>query len=155
MKQILKRITVTILIIMMFCTPKASFAADEGITVESARRQIAEWGLNFKMTEGQKWVYSISFPLRGATYIGGYPQDKYTFDCVGCVSYILHYSIGINYSGAVSGNSGFVTPQNNVRDTSHFELHYISGSDQPQMGDVLITTKGEGGSTRNHVEEEN
>jgi len=132
----------------------SSTGENTSITLESARNQLVQWALNFKKQEGLKWKYIKGdelYAIRGKTYKGGYPQNEYKFDCVGCVSYILHYSIGINYEGAVSGNSGFVTPQNNVRDTKHFELHYISDDDQPIPGDILIATKGQGGSGHNHV----
>ena len=123
------------------------------ITIESARRQIAEWGLKFKTEEGVKWRYKSIYNVndlydpgvkaRRETYKGGYHQSSYGFDCVGCVSYIIHYSIGINFSGAETGKSGFVTP-GGARDTAHFESHDIGGSFQPEMGDILIMPKPSG-----------
>ena len=155
MKQAIKKITAIMLIILILCTQTITFATDtqssQSISVESARAQIANWAIAFKQSEGSKWIYKISDTARAATYNGGYPQNSYTFDCVGCVSYIIHLSIGINYSGAQSGISGFVTPQNNVRDTTHFEFHTISSNDVPGVGDVLIASDGVGGSTHNHV----
>lgn len=150
MKQTFKKIITIILIITMCQTPHFSLATDEessneSMTVESARRHIAEWGMQFKLTEGYKWNYSTSFPLRAATYNGGYPQDKYTFDCVGCVSYIVHYSIGITFEKAETGSSGFATP-GGVRDFAHFEEHDIGGSSEPGTGDILIMPKPSGGS---------
>lgn len=155
MKQTIKKVIAIILIMLILCTQNISKATDaqtpEDMTVESARAQIANWAIAFLNSEGSKWQYSKSFSARAATYQGGYPQDKYIFDCVGLVSYIIHYSIGINYYHAEIGDQGFVTPQNNVRDTTHFELHYISSNDIPQAGDILIATEKEGGSTENHV----
>lgn len=163
MKKTTKKIIATILIILILFTPNASIvnATDENaesetpITVESAKAQIANWALSFKASEGSKWVYnnndSTRDRARAATYNGGYPQSSYVYDCVGCVSYIIHMSIGITYSGAESGISGFVTPQSNVRDTRHFTLHTISESSRPTAGDVLIASKGVNGSTHNHV----
>lgn len=155
MNKTIKTIITTIILIIILCTPNISFATEASepetaqITLESARAQIANWAIAFVDSEGTKCKYSLDFEARGVTYNGGYKQEQYVFDCVGCVSYIIHYSIGITFEGAESGQSGFVTPQNNVRDTTHFELHNIS--DNPQPGDVLISTQGQGGSNQNHV----
>lgn len=163
MKKATEKIIAIILIILILFTPNVNIvkATDETgevetpITIESAKAQIANWALAFKQSEGAKWVYnnqdSSRDRARAATYNGGYPQSSYVYDCVGCVSYIIHSSIGITYSGAESGISGFVTPQNNVRDTRHFTLNTITESNIPTAGDVLIASKGINGSTHNHV----
>lgn len=163
MKKTIEKIIATILIILVLFTPNANIVkatnesggSETPITIESAKAQIANWALAFKASEGSKWVYnnkdSSRDRARASTYNGGYPQDSYVYDCVGCVSYIIHMSIGITYSGAESGISGFVTPQNNVRDTRHFTLHAITSTSKPSAGDVLIATKGMNGSTHNHV----
>lgn len=151
-KKILIIIPITLILISFI---QNSYGANNEMTLESARNQIADWGVRFQLSEGSKWRYNLTgFAERGLTYCSGYPQSSYTFDCVGCVSYVIHYSIGIDFSGARSGDTGFVVPQNdygNVRDTTHFELHRISEADQPQKGDVLISTAGEGGSDTFHV----
>lgn len=151
-KKILIIVPITLILISFI---QNAYAANEEMTLESARKQIADWGVRFQLTEGSKWIYNLNgFDERGLTYRSGYPQNSYTFDCVGCVSYVIHYSIGIDFAGARNGSTGFVVPQNdygNVRDTTHFELHRISSTDQPQPGDVLISTSGEGGSDTYHV----
>lgn len=143
-----KRILLTFtMIICLIFSQKYSFATDSSetssediaVTVENARQQIANAALNFANSEGGKCYYYSGEGYEGVrakTYHGGYPQESYTFECVGFVNYILHQFLGLDYGSASNGKGGFVTPSG-VKDTSHFGT---IGIGQIQAGDILISS---------------
>ena len=146
-KKYKKIICIFILIICLIFTKKYSFATDTTnqssedieVTIENARKRIAEAAISFANSEGGKCYYysgSGYQGIRAATYHGGYPQNSYTFECVGFVNYILHQFLDLDYASASDGTGGFVTPSG-VNDISHFGAISIN---QIEAGDILISS---------------
>lgn len=135
-------IILTILMIVLVCSPKVSLAtesnqeSDSTSDVTSARMQIANWAIAFaRGSEAGKCTYTQNFADRANTYTRPDPQAEYRFDCVGWVNYAVNRAIEITYSEAEDGSGGFVTPQSGIKDTSHFA--YVS-INEIQPGDILI-----------------
>lgn len=153
MKKRLKSIIAVLLIICISCTPKFVFAEgdseeDREEELVAARRQIAEWAVQFATSsEAEKCEYpskklSVIIEKRGQTYRSTDPQDVYYFDCVGWVSYAVNRAIGISHPSIESGNKGFVQPLNthspNVFDTAHFAP---IGINEKRPGDIIVSDK--------------
>lgn len=151
------------LLISLVCTPKVTLSANgqqsisaEGgsqssdtITIESARQRIADFARNFALTEGSKCYYYGDRgyqSVRANTYNGGYPQSTYRFDCVGFVSCMIHWSIGLDNPSISNGLNGFVHPNGpqlntpGIFDTSHFGYVDIN-SIQPRRYSYSTNTR--------------
>ena len=152
LKRLCTKLTTSILVFCLIClnfTPKITLASDSqqsssNISVEEARKKIAEAAESFAKTEGPKCKYDGADGYqskRAKTYAGGYPQGVYIFECVGFVNYILHQFLKIDFELASSGRGGFVQPLQTrspgIVDTTHFGYVDIN---QIQPGDILISS---------------
>lgn len=119
---------------------------DIELTLEKNREKLATFAEKFAKDKGNLCTYTRIHNVydssdegvraRAATYQLD-PEESngpFLFDCVGWVSYAIHWALHISYSGAETGKSGFVT-NNGVRDTSHFVK--LKDLNSAKRGDIL------------------
>lgn len=114
---------------------------DIEVTLENARERLAEFAESFASSKGGSCVYTQNTSARAATYnISPNSSGLFQFDCVGWVSYAIHWALGLDCESASSGSGGFVTPQSRVKDPAHFIE--IQGVGSARRGDILIANYG-------------
>ena len=131
--------------------PERLQATEEGntedieLTLENARERLAVFAEDFAEKKGKFSSYAKIDHLidsdegiraRAETYkLSPESNGPFRFDCVGWVSYAIHWALSISYSGAESGLSGFIT-NNGVKDSSHFAK--LADITSAKRGDILI-----------------
>lgn len=148
MKKVLKKIAIIYFInifLLTFIFDRIIISNAEDDEIAKAKKQIVNYAIAFANSpEAAKCQYFMtpgSGPddpgnkARAETYKASDPQDKYVFDCVGFVSYMINRAIGITCPQAENGTGGFVTP-NGVSDVAHFVLSDTISNVEP--GDILM-----------------
>ena len=139
-KKITKR-TLVILFAVLLYMAFFKIAEVNAMSVEEARKNIADLAISF---QDKNCEYNLDdcYNKRAWTYNNMKPDDDsgnaYTFDCVGFVTYIVHYATGLMAPNDLTGSSwdgkaGFIHP-NSIYDTIHFEAISL---DEISPGDLL------------------
>lgn len=147
--RITKRIVVSFMVFMCLLQ-----TLSYGATQEEAGQALAQFCINFYNEHGSQTIWDPD--NRDITYQNGtYDETNYRFDCVGWVSYAIHWGLGLGdptftYFAVPPGRNnypsfynGFECIEGSITDNTH-TIENIQSTIQP--GDILFQHRDDGGA---------